>query len=112
GQSCVQNTGTGGLVLTGPLSLTLVESSGEFLSVSGGTLDAASGGFMLTGPLTGLLDCRADQFTGSFDGTYSGTALPPLPAINGELAGPISSRYEPHQPALTNGEWCLTATNP
>jgi hypothetical protein len=108
GASCDQNAGTGGQVWTGPLSLNLTKVPGsDFVALATGTLDASSGGFSLTGPLTGKLDCHTNEFTGSFDGTYSG-----LLVINGQLSGPIGSNYDSRQPALTNGNWCLTATNP
>ncbi len=113
GAACGDNTGTGGLALSGPLSLTLTEGqSGEILEVSGGTLDASSGGFTLNGPLAGSLNCRSGLLQGSFDGTYTSPALPPLPGISGQISGPIQSAYDPRKPELTNGTWCLTATNP
>src|SRR5437773_958220 len=74
GVSCSNNPGMGGLVWTGPLSLTL-QASGEFLAVTGGTLNASSGGYSLNGPLDGRVDCPTKQLTGSFDGTYTGPAL-------------------------------------
>jgi len=113
GASCSDNTGSGGLALTGPLSLTLTKGqTGEILEVSGGTLDASSGAFSLNGPLAGSLNCRSGLFQGSFDGTYSSPSLPPLPGISGQLSGPIQSAYDPRKPELANGTWCLTATNP
>lgn len=111
GQSCDQNPGTGLIMLMGVMSLTLV-ATGEFLTVSGGTLDAASGGYTLNGPLAGLVDCRVKKFGGSVEGTYSGPGIPGLPPVTGELSGPVSATYDPRGPALTNGTWCLTATNP
>jgi hypothetical protein len=111
GQSCEQNTGMLGFVMMGTVSLSLVHT-GEFLTVSGATLDASAGGYTMSGPLTGLVDCRVKKFGGSVDGIYSGSAIPGIPPISGQLAGPVSATYDPREPALTNGTWCLTATNP
>jgi len=112
-QSCDQNTGNGPLMFTGPVSLTFVTvPTGTFLAVSGGTLSGSSSGFTLSGPLSGSLDCLARTFTGSFDGTYSSSALPALPGVSGQLSGPIESGFDPQTPALVNGHWCLTATTP
>lgn len=111
GQSCDQNPGTGLIILMGIMSLTLV-ATGEFLTVSGATLNAASGGYTLSGPLAGLVDCRVKRFGGSVDGIYSGPGIPGFPPVSGQLAGPVSATYDPREPALTNGTWCLTATNP
>jgi hypothetical protein len=110
GQSCTDNPGMGGLILTGPLSLKL-QASGEFLTVSGATLNASSGGYTMTGPLDGLVDCRVKKFAGSFDGDYAGPAIPLVPT-SGKVAGPVNATYDPRQPALTNGTWCFTATSP
>jgi len=93
------------------MSLTLV-ATGEFLTVSGATLNASSGGYTLSGPLTGLVDCRVKRFGGSFDGNYIGPGIPGLPPFTGQLEGPVSATYDPRELALTNGTWCLTATNP
>jgi hypothetical protein len=110
GQSCDQNNGTIGFMMMGTVSLSLVHT-GEFLTVSGATLDAAAGGYTLSGPLTGLVDCRVKKFAGSVDGIYSAPTIPGLPPLRGQIAGPVSATYDPRQPALTNGTWCLTATN-
>jgi len=110
GQSCDQNPGMGGLPLMGTVSIALVANGGEFLTVSGASLEASSSGYMLSGPLIGLVDCRVKKFAGSVDGKYTGPTIPPLPPLTGALFGNVNATYDPTEPALTNGIWCLTAT--
>lgn len=112
--SCtVHNTQFGGdaglsIPIDGPVDLVLNRGqSGEFLTVSGGTLkSAAAGFFQLSADITGQLDCTTGVFTGHV--TMGEVSIPPLPpggnfdaTMNGALDGANQSM---------SGSWLLTGT--
>ena len=92
-------------LVNGPVEMTLNQSqSGEFLEVSGGTLNGAAVLLIaFTANVIGKLDCA----TGSFDGglTNGVYGFPGLPA--GQFSGPMRAAYSTTGPALINGTWEL-----
>jgi hypothetical protein len=90
--------------LTGPVDLTLQQGqSGEFLSVSGGTLKSAAGILSLNADLIGQLDCQTGEFSGYLqNGTL---AIPPFPP-GGTFKGSLSATFTSNGPELV-GSWTL-----
>jgi len=90
--------------LTGPVDLTLQESqSGEFLSVSGGTLKSAAGFLALNATVIGTLSCQSGAFSGHLEnGTLS---IPPFPP-GGTFAGTLNAQFVAAGPKL-DGSWTL-----
>jgi hypothetical protein len=97
--------------VTGPVELILTESqNGEFLEVSGGTLNGAAFiAITFTGKISGKLDCQSKQFTGTVsDGSFGIQPFPP----GGYFQGPTSATYSATGPALVNGSWQFAVQNP
>jgi hypothetical protein len=98
------DAGTGYLV-NGAVDLVLNQSqSGEFLTVSGGTLKStAQLFFALEAMVAGQLNCQTGVFSGQL---VSGTvAIPPFPP-GGTFDGPLSATFDPKAAAL-EGKWNL-----
>lgn len=90
--------------LTGPVDLRLAQSqSGEFLTVSGGTLKSAAGILALDASLDGTLNCQSGAFGGTLlNGTLS---IPPFPP-GGTFSGDLSATFVSDGPKLV-GSWTL-----
>ena len=93
--------------VTGPVELVLTESqNGEFLEVSGGTLNGSTFIITFTAKISGKLDCQTNQFAGMVsDGQYGIQPFPP----GGSFSGPTSATYSASGPALVNGSWLFAA---
>jgi hypothetical protein len=99
-------SGGGGVPVSGPISVRLVESaSGELLEVRDGVLDGTANAlFIFRADVVGKLDCYKATFNGRLvNGTYSGFAI-----VNGTFEGPLGSTYDHQAVALTSGTWQLT----
>lgn len=90
--------------LTGPVDLRLAQSqSGEFLTVSGGTLKSAAGLLALDASVDGTLNCQSGAFSGTLlNGTLS---IPPFPP-GGTFSGDLSATFVSDGPKLI-GSWTL-----
>lgn len=117
GQFSCQIDLTGGLlppgVYTGPVTFTLAESSaGEFLEISSGTLQGATGFITFNAQLAGQLDCstnqfRADALNGMFPGgTFSGILDGQLDRATQTLTGAWSMTAMGFPPCV--GPWSVT----
>jgi hypothetical protein len=102
----------GGLLITGPVELTLAQSQdGEFLEVSGGTLDGlALIAIHFKAGIRGKLDCSSGVFQGTLEnGSY---AVDPFPA-GGTFTGPMTASTTMSPPCsgtCLNGTWALNET--
>jgi hypothetical protein len=86
--------------LQGPVDMVLQQGqSGEFLSVSGGTLNSAAGFLAMQATIDGTLNCQ----NGAFDGTLLHGSLNGLPEAFG---GKMQSTFSASGPTLT-GRWQL-----
>jgi hypothetical protein len=110
----VRNTALGGdaglnIPINGPVDLELNEGqSGEFLTVSGGTLkSAAAGFFQLSGDVTGQLDCTTGVFMGQVN--MGEVSIPPLPP-GGTFTANIEGALDSTNQALS-GNWRLTGAS-
>lgn len=89
--------------LSGPVDLRLAQAqSGEFLSVSGGTLTSAAGFLGMSATVTGTLNCQ----TGAFSGTLTNGTLTFLILPAGTFAGDLSASFVSSGPKL-DGSWTL-----
>jgi hypothetical protein len=90
--------------LSGPVDLRLEEAqSGEFLSVSGGTLTSAVGIVSLDSQLIGTLNCQTGEFTGTLqNGTFAIQPFPP----GGTFDGHLNANFASAGPKL-DGTWTL-----
>ena len=112
--SCtVHNSQFGGdaglsIPIDGPVDLVLNRGqSGEFLTVSGGTLkSAAAGFFQLSASITGQLDCTTGAFTGRV--TMGEVSIPPLPP-GGNFDATMDGALDGTNQAMS-GSWLLTGT--
>lgn len=97
---------TTGFVVTGPVEFDLAQTqNGEYLEVSGGTLNGSTFVISFTGKISGKLDCRTKKFDGMVtDGQYAILPFPP----GGFFQGPTSADYSTAGPALVNGRWLFT----
>jgi hypothetical protein len=96
--------------VTGPVEIILTESqNGEFLEVSGGTLNGAAFiAITFTGKISGKLDCQTKQFEGQVtNGSFGIQPFPP----GGYFQGPTSATYSAAGPALVNGTWQFSVQN-
>jgi hypothetical protein len=90
--------------LTGPVDLTLDKGqSGEFLTVSGGTLKSMAAGLTLDATVVGQLDCQTGQFSGNL--TNGEVSIPPFPP-GGTFSGPLAASFDSTNPTL-DGTWTL-----
>ncbi|HVU04118.1 MAG TPA: hypothetical protein VHE30_20310 [Polyangiaceae bacterium] len=102
----------GGLPITGPIDFTLTESqNGEFLEVSGGTLDGlALIAIHFHAQISGSLSCSTGAFKGDLqNGSY---AIDPFPA-GGTFVGPMngfSTNTSPCTGTCLGGTWALNET--
>ena len=102
----------GGLPITGPIDFTLQQSqNGEFLEVSGGTLDGlALLAIHFKATIVGKLSCSTGAFAGNLEnGSY---AIDPFPA-GGTFVGPMSgfsSSTPPCTGICLSGNWALHET--
>lgn len=102
----------GGLPITGPIDFTLTQTqNGEFLEVSGGTLDGlALLAIHFKATITGSLSCGTGAFHGDLqNGSY---AIDPFPA-GGTFVGPMdgfSSNTAPCTGICLSGTWALHET--
>jgi hypothetical protein len=102
----------GGLPITGPIDFTLMQSqNGEFLEVSGGTLDGLALVLIhFKASIVGKLSCSTGAFSGNLDnGSY---AIDPFPA-GGTFVGPMSgfsSSTAPCTGVCLSGTWALHET--
>lgn len=96
--------------VTGPVEIILTESqNGEFLEVSGGTLNGSAFiAITFTGKISGKLDCQTKQFVGQVtDGSFGIQPFPP----GGYFQGPTNATYSSSGPALVNGSWQFAVQN-
>jgi hypothetical protein len=97
--------GSTGYIVNGPVDLMLSQGQdGEFLTVSGGTLQStAQSLFVLQATVVGQLDCRTGLFSGQLtDGQVS---IPPFPP-GGTFTGPLSASFAAGNSELS-GTWNL-----
>jgi len=101
-----QTTGATPFQVIGPVEFDLAETqNGEFLEVSGGTINGSTFVITFTGKLTGKLDCQTKKFDGMVtDGSYGIAPFPP----GGFFQGPTTADYSLVGPALVNGSWKFT----
>jgi hypothetical protein len=95
----------GSFSISGPVDLTLNQGqSGEFLTVSGGTLKStAQGIFALAATVVGQLDCQTGVFSGQLVGGE--VSIPPFPP-GGTFDGTLNAAFDPRAAAL-EGHWTL-----
>lgn len=102
--------GVGTIDVSGPISLTLVQSmNGEFLEISDGNLDAVAQLFFgFHAKLDGQLDCKSDQLKATAaDGMWA-LGDPSMPIVPGGTFGAdISGMLDPQAKQLT-GQWAFT----
>lgn len=102
----------GGLLITGPIDFKLQQAqTGEFLEVSGGTLDGlALIAIHFKADISGKLSCGTGAFAGNLvNGSY---AIDPFPAggtFNGPMDG-FSSNTPPCTGTCLGGTWALHET--
>jgi hypothetical protein len=103
---------TGGLLITGPIDFKLQQTqNGEFLEVSGGTLDGlALLAIHFKADISGQLSCGTGAFAGDLvNGSY---AIDPFPAggtFNGPMNG-FSTNTAPCTGTCLGGTWALHET--
>jgi hypothetical protein len=105
-------TDGGGIPITGPVELTLSQSQdGEFLEVSGGTLDGhALIAIHFTADIHGKLDCSTGVFQGTLEnGSYAVDPFPSGGTFNGPLTA-STTMTPPCSGTCLNGTWALHET--
>jgi hypothetical protein len=97
--------GSTGYIVSGPVDLVLSQGqSGEFLTVSGGTLQStAQSFFLLQATVVGQLDCQTGLFSGQL--TNGEVSIPPFPP-GGTFTGPLNASFAPSNSELS-GMWNL-----
>jgi hypothetical protein len=107
--SCTVKLNDAGLYdLNGPVDLSLAQAqSGEFLSVSGGTLKSTAAGLDLNATLVGQLSCQS----GAFSGVLQNGQLSFLGFPSGTFGGTLKATFVTDGPKL-DGTWTLTGAGP